>query len=215
MLFEWGRTREREATLLRLTGDSGNEIGPFKAVEESTLAHLTPSADRNDVYAWYALLGSLGTACGMMTCGWVVQYLQSARGWEEAQSYRVVFIGYAALGTVKFCISYSLGEGIEVEAVPRKGVSVRDEPADEAECAMLLPESEDEVETEHNQKGKWTFSSLLPDISPESRSIVVNLCILLGLDAFAAGLVATCVHAYPFSPAKSLMPTQDMGNILH
>ncbi len=39
---------------------SGNEIGPFRAVEENVVAHLTTSATRSDIYAWYTLLGNAG-----------------------------------------------------------------------------------------------------------------------------------------------------------
>lgn len=39
---------------------SGNEAGPFRAIEESTLAQLTPFRDRDDVFAWYNLIGTLG-----------------------------------------------------------------------------------------------------------------------------------------------------------
>lgn len=200
---------------LWLTGDSGNEIGPFKAIEESTLAHLTPSSDRNDVYAWYALLGSTGTACGMMTCGWVVQYLQSVRGWDEARSYRVIFIAYSLLGAVKFCISCFLSGDVEVKKISKSRISTRDEPSDESESEALLPDSENDVELEQKAKGKWKFSSLLPDISPESRVIVMNLCILFGLDSFASGVVAMYVPFFaPFAPVWSLILHQDMGNIL-
>ena len=39
---------------------SGNEIGPFRAIEESILAQLTNSKARSDIYAWYNLIGNLG-----------------------------------------------------------------------------------------------------------------------------------------------------------
>ncbi|KFZ06769.1 hypothetical protein V502_09892, partial [Pseudogymnoascus sp. VKM F-4520 (FW-2644)] len=80
--------------------------------------------------------------------------------------------------------------GIEVKREGRRGPRGEDE--EDQERAMLLPDDEtDDAESEAKPKGKWTFfSSLLPDISPESRAIVVNLCVLIGLDAFASGLVA-------------------------
>ena len=34
-------------------GYSGNEIGPFRAVEESTLAQLISPEARTDIFAWY------------------------------------------------------------------------------------------------------------------------------------------------------------------
>jgi MFS family permease len=40
------------AAIIGVISPSGNEIGPFRAVEESTLAHLVPEAQRSDVYTW-------------------------------------------------------------------------------------------------------------------------------------------------------------------
>ncbi|KFY91458.1 hypothetical protein V500_04656, partial [Pseudogymnoascus sp. VKM F-4518 (FW-2643)] len=200
------------AAVVGVISPSGNEIGPFKAVEESTLAHLTPSADRSDVYTWYALLGSTGTACGMMTCGRVVQHLQDVRGWDEVRSYRVIFVGYAALGFVKLCLACALSDKIEVKREGRRGPRGEDE--EDQERAMLLPDDEtDDAESEAKPKGKWTFfSSLLPDISPESRAIVVNLCVLIGLDAFASGLVAVTWVTYYFKK-KFALSDSTLGSI--
>ena len=55
--------------------DSGNEIGPFRAVEESTIAHLTHADHRAHVFAWYTLIGTTGMASGLMVCGRVTTAL--------------------------------------------------------------------------------------------------------------------------------------------
>ncbi|KAF7593025.1 hypothetical protein BBP40_012112 [Aspergillus hancockii] len=48
------------AAVLGVISPSGNEIGPFRAVEESTLAHLTPHESLSDIFAWYSLIGTAG-----------------------------------------------------------------------------------------------------------------------------------------------------------
>src|SRR5512143_340359 len=58
---------------------SGNEIGPFLSVEQASLTHLLPAQRRTQIFAWYALVGSLATAVGALAGGWLAQSLQ-ARG---------------------------------------------------------------------------------------------------------------------------------------
>ncbi|EFY93794.1 MFS transporter [Metarhizium acridum CQMa 102] len=80
------------AAVFGVISPSGNEIGPFRAVEESIVAHLTTHEQRSDVYAWYSLLGTAGTAFGIMACGWAAHALVRA-GWELGEAYRLVFWG--------------------------------------------------------------------------------------------------------------------------
>jgi MFS family permease len=150
---------------------SGNEIGPFRAIEESTLAQLTPAAMRSDVFAWYALLGTLGAACGNIACGWVVQRLQSLEGWDPIRSYRMVFFAYAGLGLVKLILACALSQKCEAEP--------KITPLNDEDSLEPLLRSDDQ------QKKK----RLLPQISTESRGIVVKLCILFAVDSMASGLV--------------------------
>jgi hypothetical protein len=151
---------------------SGNEIGPFRAVEESTLAHLTPPAIRSDIFAWYSLIGTAGTAFGMMTCGWVVHTLQYSKGFSAIRAYRIIFFAYAVIGFIKFLLACSLSKKCEAE---KKIAAEQD-----SETTPLLGGN--------GPKAKKPSMSLLPSISKESRIIVINLCILFALDAFASGL---------------------------
>jgi MFS family permease len=163
-----------------LNEDSGNEIGPFRAIEESTLAHLSSPEIRSDIYAWYSLIGSAGAACGMMTCGWVVGHLKSLDGWDDIQAYRMIFFAYAALGLVKLVLAAALSKNIEAtKKAPEQPVEEEQE-----ETAALLGNG-----NAPPKKSKRTLFSMLPEISVESRVIVLNLCLLFGLDALASGLV--------------------------
>jgi MFS family permease len=153
---------------------SGNEIGPFRAIEESTLAQLTPVAKRGDIYAWYSLIGTAGTASGMMVSGWMIRYMRKELGWETLKVYRAIFWGYAAFGIIKVILILALSKAVEAE---KKAASTPD-----PEIAPLLPDAT------MDRAPKKTFRSLLPDISAESKVIVFNLCLLFALDAFASGL---------------------------
>lgn len=61
----------------------------------------------------------------------------------------------------------------------------KDLPVEDPEIAPLLGNGAEEVVA--TKKGY--FASKLPDISKESKIVVLNLCLLMGLDSFASGLV--------------------------
>jgi MFS family permease len=170
------------AAVVGVISPSGNEIGPFRAVEESIVAHLTPAADRSDVYAWYSLAGTAGTAIGIVVCGWAVEGVQSALGWTLFDAYRAVFLAYAVLGLVKLVLALALSSSVEADegpAVSSNGASV---PTDTT--PLLNPDSESGPET---RKRRW-WSALLPELSPESKGITIALCLLFAVDSFASGL---------------------------
>ncbi|KAE9377095.1 MFS general substrate transporter [Stipitochalara longipes BDJ] len=166
------------AAIVGVISPSGNEIGPFRAIEESTLAQLTPPANRGDIYAWYSLIGTAGSACGMMVCGWLLNYMMSNLEYDQVAAYRAVFWGYAAVGLIKLCLAMALSKACEAEKKQAP-------PAADPETAPLLG---DGAEDEEPKKKQSRLLALLPEISKESRIIVVNLCILFALDAFASGL---------------------------
>ncbi|KAK0103047.1 hypothetical protein ONS96_005658 [Cadophora gregata f. sp. sojae] len=164
------------AAIVGVISPSGNEIGPFRAIEESTLAQLTPVANRGDIYAWYSLIGTAGTAFGLMTTGWILNHMINDLQWGAIASYRIVFWAYAGFGILKLLLTLALSGAVELEKKPT--------PIQDPESAPLLGDGAEEVEP---KKGNWLFSKL-PDFSTESRAIVINLCILFALDAFASGL---------------------------
>ena len=153
---------------------SGNEIGPFRAVEESTLAHLTASERRSDIFAWYALIGTAGTALGLITSGWVTDLLISSKGWDKIDAYRVIYFAYAVIGLVKFGLAWSLSANCEAEKQPPS--------ANATETAPLLANG-----TTKPAKKESKFA-LLPKLSTESKIILVELCMLFFFDNFASGL---------------------------
>lgn len=165
-----------ERDLTRLC--SGNEIGPFRAIEESTLAQLTPAAKRGDIYAWYSLTGKAGVASGMVTTGWLIRYMLDVLGWERIVVYRAVFWGYAMAGVIKLLLAVALSKACEAE-------KKQPAPLPDPETAPLLGDGAVILEPK-----KSAIRSLLPEISPESRIVVFNLCLLFALDAFASGLAS-------------------------
>ncbi len=137
----WGRRRVLVAgaalmalggAVMALTGDftllvlgatigvispTGGEVGPFLAVEQACLAQLTDARDRTKVFAWYNVVGYGATALGALGCGFAAEAMQRA-GWTPLASYRALLAAYGALGLVIGGLSWRLGAGVEVTAVP-------------------------------------------------------------------------------------------------
>jgi MFS family permease len=78
---------------------SGNEVGPFLAIEQAALSQVLPEDRRTGIFAWYNLTGSFATALGALAGGWTAQALQ-ASGMAPVASYRVLVFAYAAVGLV-------------------------------------------------------------------------------------------------------------------
>lgn len=164
------------AAIIGIISPSGNEIGPFRAIEESTLAHLSASTVRPDIFAWYSLFGSAGVAFGMMTCGWVATALRTKSHWSQVRAYRLIFLAYGVIGLIKLALALCLSPECEAdEPVPAQ-------PPRHSEQAPLL------ANPEGPPQQKKTRKPLLPHISKESRSIFVKLALLFSLDSFASGL---------------------------
>lgn len=160
-----------------MTCHSGNEIGPFRGIEESIVAHLTDPAKRGDVYAWYSLCGTAGGAFGLLTCGWLIHHMRVNLGMDVIDVYRNVFYGYSAIGVLKLISALVLSAAVEVHDEPESD-------ADTNEQAPLLTQP-NQAQTPNQAPPK---KQLRAKVSRESIPIVVSLCALFALDSFASGL---------------------------
>jgi MFS family permease len=103
------------AAIIGVISPSGNEIGPFLSVEQAALTQLIASKSRTGFFAWYALAGSLATALGALSGGWLAQILQD-QSWTALEAYRVVLMGYAVGGFLLLLLFLTLSRSVEVES---------------------------------------------------------------------------------------------------
>lgn len=101
------------AAIIGVISPSGNEIGPFLSVEQAALSHLLPGEKRTQTFAWYALAGSLATATGALSGGWLAQGLQHI-GYSALNAYRIVLAGYALGGMILIGLFLALSKAVEV-----------------------------------------------------------------------------------------------------
>lgn len=169
------------AAVLGVISPAGNEIGPFRAVEESIVAHLTPAEHRAEIYAWYTLFAPAGSAFGMMAGGWAVEAARRRLHWSLLGAYRGAFVAYAVLGLLKLLLTVMLSRKVELDPTPLP-------PADTAdERAPLLVNGAPEAEPPSK---KSRLASMLPHISPESKKVTAILCMLFALDSLGSGLAS-------------------------
>lgn len=141
-------------------------------MEESTLAHLTSHELLSDVFAWYSLIGTAGSAMGMLVCGWIMTSLESIHGWAFIPACRIIFLVYAGVGVVKLILTLGLSSNVEYH----KQESSETRP-------LLSGPTQQEVASAPKK-------SLFPSIEKDLWSLVVRLFILFGVDSFASGLAS-------------------------
>jgi MFS family permease len=103
------------AGIIGVISPSGNEVGPFLPIEQAALTHVVPAAARTDVFAWYTLAGSLGTASGALFGGVATEALQ-VRQVPALASYRTIVVIYAGLGIVLALLFTRLSHASEATA---------------------------------------------------------------------------------------------------
>ncbi|KAI5207710.1 MFS general substrate transporter [Aureobasidium subglaciale] len=191
------------AAVVGVISPSGNEIGPFRAVEESTLAHLIPAAQRSDVFAWYVVVGTFGTSVGALLGGWLVTGL-GAEGGNTLGSYRFIFWLYALIGCVKSGLTFLLSDACELERVVQKQ-SAEVGNAEEAETFLGQSQSNQAPKP----SSKWAFSQ----ISPSSRATLLKLSGLFSIDSLASGMASISLTTYFLSEKFGSAPSS-LGTIM-
>jgi MFS family permease len=112
------------AATIGVISPTGNEVGPFLAVEQAALSQATPDVRRTPTFAWYNLVGYVATAIGALAAGGVSQVLLAA-GFVAADAYRAVVVGYALVGFVMAAIFWRVGAAVEAPPAARTEAAER------------------------------------------------------------------------------------------
>jgi len=103
------------AAIIGVISPSGNEVGPFLAIEQASLSHLVPDDKRTGVFAWYNLLGFGATALGALMVGILFKTLVGMRV-DALVSYKIIVLIYALIGLVLWFLFGQLSKDIEVSS---------------------------------------------------------------------------------------------------
>jgi MFS family permease len=218
---------------------TGGDFGPFRSIEESIISQLTTPSTRADVLAWYVTSSTLGSSIGSEASGRIIHYLQNRAGWNDIDAYHTLFWIYAVMGCVNVVFVLLLTDACELRGdnkgaeqytqVPQHdhGQSTTPSGADRSHQTAV----EDDVEAVSSpptpitpripqlpatdkSKGwlsrmRFTFTSALTQITPQTRSIMYKLWAFLMVDSLADGMVPYSLTTYymdeRFHPSKSTL----------
>ncbi|KAI1490947.1 major facilitator superfamily domain-containing protein [Biscogniauxia mediterranea] len=194
------------AAVVGVISATGSDFGPFRAIEESTLSHLTTPKTRSDVLSWYVGISILGSAAGTEASGRVVEFLRNRDGWELIDAYHGIFWLYIIMGLLNV---------ISVLLMSKKCELVDEKPKTE-ESEMLLDETREsneapdrasEESSNYSRSGsnqgppeppitEKKKKSRLAQISAATRSTMYKLWFLLAVDSLADGMVSFSLTNY-------------------
>ena len=112
------------AATVGVISPSGNEVGPFLAVEQAALTQVTPDTNRTTLFAWFNLVGSFATAAGALVGGALASGLL-ASGMAAADGYRLVIVAYAFVGVALAGLFSAVSPSVEVQHAPDVSISRR------------------------------------------------------------------------------------------
>jgi MFS family permease len=101
------------AATIGVVSPSGNEVGPFLAVEQASLSQIVGDDRRTSIFARYQLTGSFATATGALAGGGLAQ-LAIGMGASAIDAYRLVILGYAVGGILLAILFSRVSPGVEV-----------------------------------------------------------------------------------------------------
>ena len=207
------------AAVVGVMNATGGDTGPFRAIEESTLSHLTTSRTRSDVLSWYVTLGSLGAAAGTEISGRVVEFSRKVDGWTLTDAYHAVFWLYIGMGVLMIIFALSLSDKCEI-AQKEEETEVSERLLDERQD---IAANADEEEDDHDRNGSSKpvqfqesetpqKKSVFAQISSETRWIMYKLWFLLTLDSLADGMTWLSLTYY-YMDGKFHLSKSSLGDI--
>jgi MFS family permease len=112
------------AATIGVISPSGNEVGPFLAVEQAALSQTVSDDRRTGVFAWFNMTGSFATAFGALGGGALAGALIAA-GRIPADAYRGVILGYVAVAVALAVVFGLVSPAVENRTAPDVTVARR------------------------------------------------------------------------------------------
>lgn len=112
------------AGILGVISPSGNEIGPFMAIELSDLSEVSADHQRTHLMAWYNLFGSIFSAFGALTCGYSMSILLNI-GYSWIITCRYMLVLYTCIQIIQFLIFTFISTNIETTLIKTSLLTTR------------------------------------------------------------------------------------------
>lgn len=179
--------------IIGVISPSADEVGPFKSIEESIMAHLTPHNKRPEVYAMHSMLGTLGSAIGSLFCGIIVDLFISLEIFQTKRgSYKAIFGIYACLALIKVIISISLSAESEKDGDFDAEEIIAGSPAQDG--SGITEEQDAEVVAEDTPLVVNTLKKKA--LSKKTVSLMFRLLLVFMTDSLGAGFMTSAWMVY-------------------
>lgn len=212
------------AAIIGVISPSGNDTGPFKTIEETVLANLTPPNHRPEIYAIHSVLASIGASLGSFLAGLIIDFLTNRLNYSTRIAYQYSFIVLVFTSTLKFISLLFVSYKAEPSYIPpykliiNEGTSQFDDQLlnQEIEENMAIPDGQisrsslSSSQTTHNNnnnnderrpllKIESTVEHVtITGLSPKTQSILFKLLVPFMLDSFGNGFMTNAWIVYYF-----------------
>lgn len=193
-------------SILGILTPGGGEVGPFRSIEQSSIATLCSYNERSDIYAWYTFSGTFCAALGSIFGGFLIQFTSNRLNYSILASYKAVFLGYAFISLLSFIICLFLTDRIELS---NEDKTTADESSNDT-SNETTPLNQNENSPLIDQPKKK--SRFLPELNHSVYSIVFKLSILFAIDSFASSLVSMSWQTYYVKQKFKVSPSY-LGSI--
>ena len=126
-------------------------------------------------------------ACGLCVSGWITYILRTYFKWDWKDGYPVIFGVYAIIGLMKACLTLLLTERCEPNYDRQTELDIAEQEA----TAPLMRHGDRRSSYSKAHKATATMhrigETVSTKLSPESRSILIRLCLLFAVNSFATG----------------------------
>lgn len=198
------------AAIIGVLSATGGDFGPFRAIEESTLSHLTTPKTRSDILAWYITSASIGSATGTLISGYLVQFLFHREDWRSVDVYHAIFWLYVIMGGLNVASTLMLSDKVEADPTKEKLDPTTSQPNEASEGLLDEDEGARQSQTQQQQQQAKSLkkgSGLFTQVSSGTLSVMYKLWFLLVVDSLADGMVSYSLTTYyidqKFSPTAS------------
>ncbi|GMM30837.1 hypothetical protein DAMA08_035820 [Martiniozyma asiatica (nom. inval.)] len=199
------------AAVFGVISPSGNDTGPFKTIEETVLAHLTPPNHRAEIYAVHWVLGSVGSSLGSLIAGLFIQYSVFNLGNSYKQAYQRSFYIFCLVSAIKFILMLFLSHKTEHSYIPpyQRQLQQHQDQQRQQEPAIFYGSIDDDNDPRFESIRQSASRSSLAvqstvehqtwtGLSPHTQSILFQLLVPFMMDSFGYGFMPGAWVVYYF-----------------
>lgn len=196
------------AAIVGVISPSGGDTGPFKTIEETVLANLTPPNHRPEIFAIHSTFANVGASLGAFLAGLSVDYFTKSLHLTMRDSYRYTFCILLFTSFLKFVSLIFISHKAEASYIPPFIVAQRElemeqdgDRATRTDLENLELSALGSVEDEEHVPS-WPDSAVelktFTGLAPRTQSILFRLLVPFMLASLGYGFMTKAWVVYYF-----------------